>query len=177
MNAFDEKRYKVGYTPTLVGFMAYQRTTNRSEFNFLEGNLPINNTWVPAALWGLNLNVPIFDGFRKQSQIRQVRINREKTLNDLVSFEHAAGMEYLNARQAYLSSLKALELQEQNRTLAETIYNNVNTKFKEGVGSTIEILSAENELKSARVSYLGALYDLSISILDLKKALGENITQ
>lgn len=176
MNAFDEKRYKVGYTPTLVGFMAYQRTTNRSEFNFLDGNLPINNTWVPATLWGLNLNVPIFDGFRKQSQIRQVRINREKTLNDLISFEHAAGMEYLNARQAYLSSLKALELQAQNSALAETIYNNVNTKFKEGVGSTIEILSAENELKSARVNYLGALYDLSIAIMDLKKALGENIT-
>ena len=177
MNYFDEKRYKVGYTPTLVGFMAHQRTTNRSQFNFLDGNLPINNTWVPATLWGLNLSVPIFDGFRKQSQIRQVRINREKTLNDITSFEYAAGMEYLNARQAYLSSLKALEVQEKNRTLAETIYSNVNTKFKEGVGSTIEILSAENELKSARVNYLGALYDLSIAIMDLKKSLGESLTQ
>jgi outer membrane protein TolC len=177
MNYFDEKRYLVGYTPTLVGFMAHQRTTNRSQFNFLEGNLPINNTWVPATLWGLNLNVPIFDGFRKQSQIRQVRINREKTLNDITSFEYAAGMEYLNARQAYLSSLKALEVQKKNIELAESIYQNVNTKFKEGVGSTIEILSAENELKSARVNYLGALYDLNISLMDLKKALGQPITQ
>jgi outer membrane protein TolC len=128
-------------------------------------------------LWGLNLNVPIFDGFRKQSQIRQVRINREKTLNDITSFEYAAGMEYLNARQAYLSSLKALEVQKKNIELAESIYQNVNTKFKEGVGSTIEILSAENELKSARVNYLGALYDLNISLMDLKKALGQPITQ
>lgn len=177
MNYFDEKRYLVGYTPTLVGFMAHQRTTNRSQFNFLEGNLPINNTWVPATLWGLNLSVPIFDGFRKQSQIRQVRINREKTLNDITSFEYAAGMEYLNARQAYMSSLKALEVQKKNIELAESIYKNVNTKFKEGVGSTIEILSAENELKSARVSYLGALYDLNIAMIDLKKALGQSITQ
>ncbi|MBU6325061.1 MAG: TolC family protein [Bacteroidetes bacterium] len=177
MNYFDEKRYLVGYTPTLVGFMAHQRTTNRSQFNFLEGNLPINNTWVPATLWGLNLSVPIFDGFRKQSQIRQVRINREKTLNDITSFEYAAGMEYLNARQAYMSSLKAIEVQKKNIELAESIYKNVNTKFKEGVGSTIEILSAENELKSARVNYLGAIYDLNIAMMDLKKALGQSITQ
>ncbi len=177
MNYFDEKRYLVGYTPSLVGFMAHQRTTNRSQFNFLDGNLPINNTWVPATLWGLNLSVPIFDGFRKQSQIRQVRINREKTLNDITSFEYFAGMEYLNARQAYMSSLKALEVQKKNIELAETIYNNVNIKFKEGVGSTLEILSAENELKSARVNYLGALYDLNIAMMDLKKALGQSLTQ
>ena len=175
LSYFDEKRYKVGYTPTLVGFMTHQRNTNRPEFNFLEGNLPINNTWVPATLWGLNLSVPIFDGFRKQSQIRQVQLNRDKTLNQIQEFERFAGMEYINARQSWVTALQAVEVQRINKELAERIYEQVNTKFREGVGSTVEILSAETELKNAQIQYLNALYELSLSKIDLKKALGQRI--
>jgi outer membrane protein TolC len=51
----------------------------------------------------------------------------------------------------------------------------VNTKFREGVGSTVEILSAETELKNAQIQYLNSLYELSLSKIDLKKALGQRI--
>jgi outer membrane protein TolC len=175
LSFYDEKRYKVGYTPTLVGFVTHQRNTNRPAFNFLESNLPINNTWVPATLWGLNLSVPIFDGFRKQSQIRQVQLNRDKTLNQIQEFERFAGMEYINARQSWVTALQAVEVQRKNKDLAERIYEQVNTKFREGVGSTVEILSAETELKNAQIQYLNALYELSLSKIDLKKALGQRI--
>jgi outer membrane protein TolC len=175
LSFYDEKRYKVGYTPTLVGFVTHQRNTNRPEFNFLESNLPINNTWVPATIWGLNLSVPIFDGFRKQSQIRQVQLNRDKTLNQIQEFERFAGMEYINARQSWVTALQAVEVQRKNKDLAERIYEQVNTKFREGVGSTVEILSAETELKNAQIQYLNALYELSLSKIDLKKALGQRI--
>jgi len=123
----------------------------------------------------LNLSVPIFDGFRKQSQIRQVQLNRDKTLNQIQEFERFAGMEYINARQSWVTALQAVEVQRKNKDLAERIYEQVNTKFREGVGSTVEILSAETELKNAQIQYLNALYELSLSKIDLKKALGQRI--
>jgi outer membrane protein len=175
LSHFDEKRYKVGHSPSLSGFIAHQRITNRPEFNFFESNLPINNTWVPATLWGLNLNIPIFDGFRKQSQIRQVQIERSKTLNQISDFENMVGMEYINARQAWLTGMQAVEIQKKNLALAERIYEQVNLKFREGVGSTIEILSAETELKNAQIQYLNALYELSLAKMDLRKATGQTI--
>jgi outer membrane protein TolC len=48
-------------------------------------------------------------------------------------------------------------------------------KFKEGVGSSIEVMQAETELKTAQNNYLGAIYDLIISKLDYYQATGKNI--
>jgi outer membrane protein TolC len=84
-------------------------------------------------------------------------------------------MEYINARQSWVTALQAVEVQRKNKDLAERIYEQVNTKFREGVGSTVEILSAETELKNAQIQYLNALYELSLSKIDLKKALGQRI--
>lgn len=173
LSFLDEKRYKTGYLPTLVGFVQHQRTTNRSVFNFFEGNLPVNNSFVPATLWGLNLSVPVFDGFRKHSQIMDVRLRREKTLNDIRNFENAANLEYTNAKMSYEINLKQAAELKLNLDLAKEIYDKTNIKFNEGVGSTLEIVQAETELKTAQTNYLNALYDLVVSKLDLKKAIGE----
>jgi outer membrane protein TolC len=173
----DEKRYKMGYLPTLVGFMQHQRTTNRSEFNFFQSNLPVNNNFVPATLWGLNLSVPVFDGFRKQSQIMDVRLRRMKTENDMRNFENAATLEYTNAKLSYATNLKQAAELKLNLDLAKEIYEKTNIKFKEGVGSTLEITQAETELKTAQTNYMNALYDLTVSKLDLKKAVGEDLTK
>jgi outer membrane protein TolC len=173
----DEKRYKMGYLPTLVGFMQHQRTTNRSEFNFFKSNLPINNNFVPATLWGLNLSVPVFDGFRKQSQIMDVRLRRMRTENDMRNFENAATLEYTNAKLSYSTNLKQAAELKLNLDLAKEIYEKTNIKFKEGVGSTLEITQAETELKTAQTNYMNALYDLTVSKLDLKKAAGEDLTK
>lgn len=175
LSFMDEKRYKLGYFPSLVGYLQHQRTTNRSAFNFFESNLPINNQFVPATLWGLNLSIPVFDGFRKQSQIADVRLRREKTMNDLKNFENAANLEYNNAKMSYDINLKQAADLKLNLDLAKEIYEKSNIKFNEGVGSSLEILQAEADLKNAQTNYMNALYDLTVSKLELKKSIGANI--
>jgi outer membrane protein TolC len=61
--------------------------------------------------------------------------------------------------------------------LAREIYTKSNLKYKEGVGSSLEVVQAENDLKTAQANYLNAIYDLVISKIDLKKANGTEITQ
>jgi outer membrane protein TolC len=41
----------------------------------------------------------------------------------------------------------------------------------------LEITQAETELKTAQTNYMNALYDLTVSKLDLKKAVGEDLTK
>ncbi len=175
LSKMDEKRYKLGYYPTLVGFLTHQVTTNRSQFNFFESNLTPNNNFVPATLYGLSLNIPVFDGFRKQTQMQDVRLKRMKTENEFRMFENAANMEYTNAKLSYEINLKQVEAQKKNLDLAKDIYNKTNIKFREGVGSSLEIMQADTDLKTAQINYLNALYDLVISKMDLKKAKGEEI--
>jgi outer membrane protein TolC len=59
--------------------------------------------------------------------------------------------------------------------LASNIYASTVFKYKEGVGSALELLQAETDLKTGQTNYLNALYDLVMAKIDLKKALGQEI--
>jgi outer membrane protein len=63
--------------------------------------------------------------------------------------------------------------QKENMLLAEEIYNTARIKYKEGVGSSLEIMNAESALKEAQTNYFTALYEVIASRVDLQKALGQ----
>jgi outer membrane protein TolC len=158
-----------------VGFLQHQRITNRSEFNFFQSNLTPNNDFIPSTLFGLNLSIPVFDGLRKQSQIMDVRLRREKTMNDLKNFENYANLEFNNAKNTYEVNLKQAAELKLNMDLAKEIYDKSNIKFNEGVGSSLEIIQAETDLKTAQTNYMNALYDLSVSKIEYKRSLGLDV--
>jgi outer membrane protein TolC len=177
LSQLEEKRYKVGKFPTLVGFFQHQQSTQRPEFNFFQSNLTPNNNWVPSSAFGLSVQMTLFDGFRAKSSIAEIRLKRQKTVNDLYNFTNAANLEYNNAVKNYNTSTQLVELQKENMDLAKEIYTKANLKYKEGVGSSLEVVQAENDLKTAQANYLNAIYDLVIAKIDLKKANGTEITQ
>lgn len=175
LSLLDEKRWKVSRYPTIVGFMQHQQSTQRPEFNFFRSNLTPNNNWIPSTAFGFQMQVNLFDGLKTRSSIADVKLRREKTVTDMKTFENAANMEYLNALRSYNVNLEMVALQKQNLELAQEIYNKANIKYQEGVGSSLEIVQAENDLKSSQTNYLNALYDLVISKIDLKKATGTEL--
>jgi len=117
----------------------------------------------------------LFDGLRAKAAIADVKLRRSKTINDLKTFQNAANMEYENALKTYQTQLEMVAVQKQNVQLANNIYNNTVFKYKEGVGSALEMLQAETDLKTGQANYLNALYDLVMAKIDLKKALGNDL--
>ena len=175
LGRLDKKRYQASALPSLVGFYQYQKSTLRSEFNFFQGNLPINNQWVPSSMYGLNLRVPIFAGGLTRSKMAETNIKIIKAQNDLASFDRYAEFEYLNAKNGYAVNVKQAENQKSNLALAQRIYDKATLKYKEGVGSTLEMMQAETELRAANNNYLNAIYDLTISKIEYQHATGNNI--
>ena len=80
-----------------------------------------------------------------------------QTRNNFVSYQNA---------KATLSNTK------RSLDLVQTIYDKTLIKFKEGVGSSIEVTQAESQLFEAQANYINALYDLLITKTDLDIALG-----
>lgn len=165
---YDRKRYNYGYVPTLNAFITHQENTfaPSGQFNTL------GTTWYPGTILGVNLNVPIFDGFRKSAQIQQSKLTRMKYENDRKNLENNIENEVQQARLRYDRARQQLDIQKRNMELSQEIYNRANIKFKNGVGSTLELTTAENDMKTAQASYLGSLYDLLVSQVDLRKSLG-----
>ena len=78
-----------------------------------------------------------------------------------------------NARIAYQNAANRIESQRKNIALAERIYNTTQVKYKEGVGSSLEINMAEQSLYQAQQNMTQALYDQLVAKKALDKALGK----
>lgn len=168
LNELNVKRLQMAYAPNLVAFATYQQQLQRN-------NLFDNDEagFFPAAIAGLTLNVPIFDGFDKQAKIQRARISQRSFQIEIDAFRRAMTLEVTNARAQYTNARARLTAQEKNLALAQRIVDRTKTKYKEGAGSSIEIITAEQELYRTQANYLNALYDLVVAKTDLDKALGK----
>ena len=70
----------------------------------------------------------------------------EKTDNNIRMLERVIWMEVGNARIAYKSASIKVAEQERNLNLAQRIYDTTQIKYREGVGSSLEITQAEQAL-------------------------------
>ncbi len=162
------KRHKVSYLPSLFGFASYQESLQRNKL--FDKN---DNNWFPTSLVGLKLNIPIFDGFDKQAKIRRAKILHERTNLQFAEFEYGANLEFQNARTQYLNAIVTIESRKKSLTLAEKIYEISNIKFKEGIGSSLEITSAERDMYQSQANLLDAQIQLINAKADLDKSMGK----
>jgi outer membrane protein TolC len=63
---------------------------------------------------------------------------------------------------------------QKNIALAEKIYKVSQLKYKEGIGSSIELTTAEQQLYTTQANLLNAIYKVVVAKADINKALGTN---
>jgi outer membrane protein len=168
LNQLNLKRYKMGYFPSLYGNFSYGSSTFASDGKFGE----LGDDWYGNGRYAVSLNVPIFDGLYKKAKMDQAKIDIKKTENTKQQALLGMNLQVSQAKTNYLNALKTIELQKKSQDLAESIFNTTKIKFKEGIGSSFEMINAESELTQANTNYLNALYELNVARIDLNKALG-----
>ena len=162
------KAIKAGYLPTVVGFGSYSYSLQRT--NLFDKN---DNKAFPTGVIGLNVNVPIFDGFDKSSKMQRTKLEISKAKLNISDFERGITLETQNAKTAMKNAFKSLENAERSLTLAQRIYDITQKKYKAGVGTSLEIVQAERDLYSAQSGEINALFGLISAKVDLDKALGK----
>ncbi len=169
----DVKRLKWGYLPTLAAYGSYQFNKQRNEFDLLSGgNGDPTNKWFKIALVGVTLNLTIFDGLQRHYKIQQAKITSAKNLNTIRNVQLAAELEANSASVAYNNGYLSVQVQKKNMELAQHVYDVAQKKYTGGVGSNIEVVTAETTLKEAQTNYLNAVYDMVVAKIDYQKAIG-----
>lgn len=169
LQQLDVKRNQLSYIPTVGAFWSFSENAQRQSFNFFSTRQP----WFRASLIGLNISIPIFDGFQKDSRIRQAKLNLQKTSNTIENLQRAIDFEQEAARIQVRNALVGLDVQERNLALAEEVFDKTKIKFEQGVGSSFEIIQAETSLEESQSNYFQALYDAVIAKLDYTKSQGK----
>ncbi|HXU27898.1 MAG TPA: TolC family protein [Bacteroidia bacterium] len=166
LNELDLKRYRMSYAPTLTGYglLAEQFQKNQLDFN--------KSNWFPFGYFGATLNVPIFDGLQKNWRVQQAKINLLKTQNTMTQLKQSIDFEIQSATANYKNALVSLQTQKKNIALAKNVYDVTKKKYEQGIGSSLDMNTTENDLRTSETNYFNSLYDLIIAKIDYQKATG-----
>jgi outer membrane protein TolC len=166
LNQYNVRRYKLAKLPTVSLNAAYNTSRQANEFGF-------DAPWFKTSYVGLSINFGIFSGGAKDARIQSARLELQKTQNNLDALKLSIDNEVKQAINTYNSALATLDDQKRNMTLAETVYNQTQLKFQNGVGSQTEISTAQSDLLVAQNNYILALYDAINARIDFLKATGK----
>jgi outer membrane protein TolC len=168
LNEFNIKRYQLSYLPTLSLNASYSKNAQRNSFSFFG-----KGDWFTTSFIGLNLAIPIFDGFAKDARIKKSRLELRQVDNQMDNLKISIDGEVEQAKLNFRSSLATMDYQKKNMQLAENVYDQTKKKFEIGTGSNTEITSAQTDLVTAQTNYINALYTAIIARVDYLKATGK----
>ena len=156
-----------GHLPDLLFDASYGRrhVSNEPGLN----TFPLQPTWSV----GLNIVIPIFDGFRTTNRVEETLHNY---YNIKAQEEDRRQQIALDVEQSYL---RVVELQERiNATdsAAKAAKENLDLaqgRYQVGVGSIIEVTDAETLYTDAQTTYIRTIYDYKIADAQLARAMGD----
>ncbi len=164
----DLQNVNAGYLPRLVGQFSLGSNTAASDIT----NLPKSKRWFYYDQLAVSLQVPIFDGFSRYHQAQQKKINIRKAENGFETIKQGIDLQVVSANTSLKNAQETMLIQKRNMDLATEVVRVSKVKYTQGVGSNLEVTTAESQLKEAQINYFNAVYDLLIAKVDQQKAAG-----
>lgn len=172
LQELDVRRHKLGYAPTLAFFYQFQEQGQRLNKMYAAYS-DKKWFWFNSNLIGLNLSVPIFDGFQRKYKIQQAQYTLDKTVNTMENVKRAIDLEKTSSQINLRNAIINMDAQQKNLELAERVYNTTKKKYEQGVGSSFEVLQSDTEFQRAQGNYFDALYNAVVARISYFKAIGQ----
>jgi outer membrane protein len=163
----DVERAKAGHYPTLDLVAVY------SDQKGVGGTITGQGINLTSQEIGLQLNVPIFQGFAVQSRVREALANQERAHQDLNNTRRNSvllvSQQYLNVTNG-MAQVKALQ-----QAVASSKSQLESTRLGRDVGvrTEVDVLNAQQFFYAARRDLAQARYNLLMSRLRLEAEAGE----
>ncbi|MFD2892562.1 TolC family protein [Flavobacterium chuncheonense] len=143
------------YLPTLSGFLGYNtRWSESTPFNFADQLSLFDGTAI-----GLQLNVPILNGFSTRGRVQRAKINQEKAEIQLSQAEldlernvYQAYNDVINARKTFEAAQKTVEARQQ-------AYNFSKERYDVGLMNAFDFSQSTLALQNAQIDALRNKYE------------------
>lgn len=165
---------RAAYYPKLKGFVQHTQSNFANDF---DEAFSFQTYWIPGTSLGLNLSWDLFTGFRRDALVEKAKIDLEKLAVAKSSTANQLQLEYEQALSNFRYALDNYLNQKSNLKLSESISQTTQTKYAEGISSSLELTQAENQLLQTQASYFNALLNLLNAKENLETALGKQQSQ
>lgn len=154
------------YLPTLSGFGNYQYQSQANDFNFSEYN------WVKTFVLGLQIQLPIFNGFKTQARVSQAKIGLNQAIEQKRNYTEVLKTQALSVLYRIEQAVKRIEGQNKTVSQATEGFEIAKRRLNNSLATQLEVNDAELALRQAKLNRLQAIYDLKIAEADLDNVLG-----
>lgn len=163
--------YQYGWLPSVGAFGNYNTAFLSNELRTLY------NQRLPNSYAGLQLSLPIFQGFRRQQNLRRVRLGDQRLDQDLLATRNGINTQFQQALSAYKGNYTDYLVGQQNLALSKEVYQVVQLQYREGIKTYLDVIVAQTTLRTAQLNYYQALFQVLSSKVDLLRAQGTLPTQ
>ncbi|MBL7966074.1 MAG: TolC family protein [Prolixibacteraceae bacterium] len=157
------KLAKSGYLPTISGFYNHTEKLKAPLLDFQ-----------PKDLIGVNLSLPIFSSGERASKVAQMKMSLEKTQNTRKLVSNSLLMQASQYQNDVKLKLEKYQNQKKSKELSDDIYQRTLEKYKQGMASSMDLMTSQNQYLSNLTSYYQSIYDLQGAKSKLEKLYNIN---
>lgn len=148
---------KSQYLPTIsagtdLGFVSYQ-------------NHPFTTDWKTNWTVGLNISIPLFDGFRRRATVLGSQADLASAKSQLQATSEISQVETAQAAANVEASVKTLEISARTVEQAQRAYQIADLRFQQGASTHLELIDSRVQLEQAQLNKARAAHDLKIARL------------
>lgn len=169
--AHDVSTARAGHLPSLSGFVSVgnfdtwgTRTANDVEFPA--------RTFSQGPTVGVQLNVPIFSGFRVRSQVRQAIYTREANADLLEQDRRAITRQTRNVYRQLMAGISEIQARQQAVVSAQSALEATEAGFEVGTRTIVDVLLSQQVLFQAQRDYSTSRHNFLVNTLRLRQQAG-----
>jgi outer membrane protein len=154
---------KASFLPTISGFYSHTEKLKKPALDFSAKDLA-----------GVNLSMPIFSSGERLSVVSQKRMALEKAKNTSKYVSSNLAMESAQYQNDLKLKLEKYQNQKKSKELSDDIYQRTLEKYKQGMASSMDLMTSQNQYLTNLTNYYQSIYDLQGSRSKLEKLFNIN---
>ena len=151
------------YMPVISGFYSHTEKVNKPAFDFTVKDV-----------FGINLSLPIFSSGQRMAVVSQKKLAISKMDNTKQLVYNNLMMQADQFQIDLKLKYEKYEIQEKSLALSDEIYQRTLEKYKNGVSSSMDLTTTQNQYLTSLSSYYQSIYDLVIAKTKLEKLYNIN---
>jgi len=160
---YDLKREITNYFPTINAFYDHQEKWKTPIFDF-----------APKNVFGINLSLPIFSSGQRMAAVSQKRMTFEKATNNRLYVGNTLLLQSSQCQNDLRTKLDKFQIQKKSKELSDNIYQRTLEKYKQGVSSSMELMTIQNQYLNNLTNYYQGIYDVVGARTKLEKLFNIN---
>ncbi len=154
---------KSSFLPTIAAFYNHTEKLKAPAFDF-----------APKDLIGVSLSMPIFSSGQRLSVVSQKRMALEKTQNTRKFVSSSLSMQASQYQNDLKLKLEKYQNQKKSKQLSDDIYQRTLEKYKQGMASSMDLMTSQNQYLANLTNYYQSVFDLESSKSKMEKLFNIN---